>query len=186
MRTFKRKLSGNKGFTLAELLVVIAILAILIAIAVPVFSGMAAGANLRVNQANVRSVRSAGVAHILTNLDEDDDRGDIGGAALKLNKGLDPGNCWVAYAAVNNSGDVSDLKVFVSHKITGGSTYNGIYTRQPDFPKWAAPGEAYEGFYAMSDDVTSGFATLKPSSGSDGAEKVYWVQAEITDLDPAE
>lgn len=51
-----KKLKERKGFTLAELLVVIAILAILIAIAIPVFSNMVAEANLRVNQANVHTL----------------------------------------------------------------------------------------------------------------------------------
>ena len=46
---------NNKGFTLAELLIVIAIIAILIAIAIPVFAGQLENARLQTDHANIRS-----------------------------------------------------------------------------------------------------------------------------------
>ena len=46
---------NNKGFTLAELLIVIAIIAILIAIAVPVFAGQLENARLQTDHANIRN-----------------------------------------------------------------------------------------------------------------------------------
>ena len=181
-----KKLKKNQGFTLAELLVVIAILAILIAIAVPVFSGMVADANLRVNQANVRTVRSAAVAHILSNLDKEGDT--LGaGTAKQLNQGLKEGSGWVAIAQVDNNGDIQTLMVTVRDRIHRYSS--GIYA-QSDMPKSlddskdiAAGTFENNNFFVLSDDVKNPFATVKPKG--DGDRKTYWVQAVITDLDPA-
>ncbi len=46
---------NKKGFTLAELLIVIAIIAVLIAIAIPTFSGALENARLQTDHANIRS-----------------------------------------------------------------------------------------------------------------------------------
>ena len=46
---------NKKGFTLAELLIVIAIMAVLIAIAIPVFAGQLDNAKLQADHANLRS-----------------------------------------------------------------------------------------------------------------------------------
>lgn len=175
-KQMKKKLNNMKGFTLAELLVVIAILAILIAIAIPVFSNMVADSNLRVNQANVRSVRSAAVAHILTRPDEKDS-----GGSTALNAGIGAGKGWVAVAEVDNSGDISNLKVFViSSNID--NEKNGII---PGEKASSASGSisSTTGFETLSDNLNARFATLRPTS--DGNKK-YTVQAVIKDLDPKE
>ena len=52
--TLKKKLS-KKGFTLAELLIVVAIIAVLAAIAIPVFSSQLNKAKLAADHANIRS-----------------------------------------------------------------------------------------------------------------------------------
>ena len=46
---------NNKGFTLAELLIVVAIIAVLVAIAIPVFTAQLNKARLATDTANVRS-----------------------------------------------------------------------------------------------------------------------------------
>lgn len=60
-----KKVNNKKGFTLAELLVVLAILAILVAIAVPLFTGAIGDANDRVIAANIRSIKSAALVQIM-------------------------------------------------------------------------------------------------------------------------
>ncbi len=61
-----KKVNKKKGFTLAELLVVIAILAVLIAIAVPIFGGALDTAKQTAINSNARALRSAGMVKILT------------------------------------------------------------------------------------------------------------------------
>lgn len=60
---------NKKGFTLAELLVVIAIIAILVAIAVPIFTGALENARIARDTANVRSAKGAAITKILTSKD---------------------------------------------------------------------------------------------------------------------
>ena len=62
--TLKKKLN-KKGFTLAELLIVIAIIAILVAIAIPVFSTQLNKAEERVEMANKRTASSMAIADYL-------------------------------------------------------------------------------------------------------------------------
>ncbi len=62
----KRVREDRGGFTLAELLVVVAIVAILVAIAVPVFSGSMNEASTAVENANQRSVKSEASTMYLT------------------------------------------------------------------------------------------------------------------------
>ena len=65
------KFKSKKGFTLAELLIVVAIIAVLVAIAVPLFVSGLKRAEDAVIDANERSLLSMAVTAILT--DEDND-----------------------------------------------------------------------------------------------------------------
>ncbi len=65
-KIFTKKLT-KKGFTLAELLIVVAIIAILVAIAAPLYMGSMDQANEAVFNSNQRAIKSAGVADILLN-----------------------------------------------------------------------------------------------------------------------
>ena len=58
---------SKKGFTLAELLIVVAIIAVLTAIAVPLFVGALNNSEASVKDANIRAVRGAAVVDILQN-----------------------------------------------------------------------------------------------------------------------
>ncbi len=87
-----KKVNKKKGFTLAELLVVLAILAILVAVAVPLFTGAIGDAKQTAIDANVRAVRAAGVTKILT-----DDTAPEAGP-------------WYVTASVDKSGEMSDVE----------------------------------------------------------------------------
>ena len=64
-----KKLNNKKGFTLMEMLIVVAIIAILIAIAIPTFSGSLKSAKQAADNANVRAVYSEAMTMYLTNVD---------------------------------------------------------------------------------------------------------------------
>ena len=66
------KLKSKKGFTLAELLIVIAIIAIMVAIAIPVFNGQLDKAKAGTDLANLRSAYAVAQMEVLTNPDADD------------------------------------------------------------------------------------------------------------------
>lgn len=61
----KKVREDRSGFTLAELLIVVAIIAVLVAIAVPVFSGSMDSANEAVAISDIRSAKSEGVTKVL-------------------------------------------------------------------------------------------------------------------------
>ena len=67
-----RNRRNRKGFTLAELLIVVAIIAVLVAIAIPLFLGALDDAEKRTFEANQHSVKSAAVAYILSHSSEID------------------------------------------------------------------------------------------------------------------
>ncbi len=58
--------NNKKGFTLAELLVVVAIIAVLVAIAIPVFSGATKKAELAADVANVRAAYAEEIVDAMT------------------------------------------------------------------------------------------------------------------------
>jgi len=63
------KKNNNKGFTLAELLIVVAIIAVLTAIAIPVFTTQLEKSREATDQANVRSAYAYLMTEYLTNAD---------------------------------------------------------------------------------------------------------------------
>ena len=64
--TLKKKLN-KKGFTLAELLVVVAIIAVLVAIAIPVFGSAVGKAQHAANLASIRAAYAEEVVNEMTN-----------------------------------------------------------------------------------------------------------------------
>ena len=60
-----KKLENKKGFTLAELLIVVAIIAVLVAVAIPVFTAQLEKARQATDVANLRSAYAEAVAGYL-------------------------------------------------------------------------------------------------------------------------
>ena len=61
-----KKIRENKGFTLAELLIVVAIIAVLVAVAIPVFTTQLENSRQATDTANVRSAYAEVIAAYLT------------------------------------------------------------------------------------------------------------------------
>lgn len=66
LRKEELKKRGNKGFTLMEMLIVVAIIAVLIAIAIPVFMGQLENSRESTDAANIRSAYAEVTAKALT------------------------------------------------------------------------------------------------------------------------
>ncbi len=62
-----KRLREKNGFTLAELLIVVAIIAILVAVAIPVFTTQLDKARIATEQANARSTYAEAVSNYLIN-----------------------------------------------------------------------------------------------------------------------
>jgi type IV pilus assembly protein PilA len=66
IKSLRTRRRSKKGFTLMEMLIVVAIIAILVAIAIPVFSVQLTNARTQVDAANLRSATSMAVIDYLT------------------------------------------------------------------------------------------------------------------------
>ena len=97
MTMFFAKKLNKKGFTLAELLIVVAIIAVLVAIAVPIFTSSLETAKARVKDANMRVVRVTAVNAILQDQTK---ASPVYGAGP-----------WQATAKVNSNGEITELKI---------------------------------------------------------------------------
>ena len=92
------KFKSKKGFTLAELLIVVAIIAVLIAIAVPLFVGALDKAERRVFESNQKSIADMGIVILLTSNSKDLDLSD-------------PDAKYYASATVDNTGKIGEVTV---------------------------------------------------------------------------
>ncbi len=66
MKRFMKKMNEKKGFTLAELLIVVAIIAVLVAVAIPVFTAQLEKSKIATDKANVRSFYAEQVTAYMT------------------------------------------------------------------------------------------------------------------------
>ena len=71
MREYTQKTKQQAGFTLAELLIVVAIIAVLVAIAIPIYSAQLEKSKEATDMANVRSAYAAVVAKFIVEGNDD-------------------------------------------------------------------------------------------------------------------
>lgn len=119
-----QRMRSKKGFTLAELLIVVAIIAILVAIAVPLFIGAIDDAEHKVYEANKHAVRSAAVAYILENTELDLSTVDDSTKYLKAVGTLKPDGSLVKVVVTIEDSEVTDdpFATWKSNKATAEKT----------------------------------------------------------------
>lgn len=136
---------------------------------------MVADANLRVNLANVRAVRSAGTSAIVSNMGAYD---NTTGTANPMMDGLKDNAGWVVIAKVDGHGDVSGMQIYVVADVTESATpkyYSGVI-KTSTTPSGPQASDA-TGFVKLEDSVHSEFAGVKPG------ETGYYVQAVISNVE---
>ena len=106
------KKMNKKGFTLAELLIVLAIMAILIAIAIPVFSAQLENARHSVDENAARSAKSLAEAHyMLEHVGGDNNATSIKCTFSKdTNGNLEILKCYPTYPSTHVSGKACSLE----------------------------------------------------------------------------
>lgn len=110
----------KKGFTLAELLIVVAIIAVLTAIAVPLFVTSLNKAHKATDEANMRAVRVAATYAILTAEEPAGAASAQGDEAIYTAKNnvWELEGPWYVYAEVSENGQISNLKIGLEAKKT--------------------------------------------------------------------
>ncbi len=113
MKRFMKRMNEKKGFTLAELLIVVAIIAVLVAVAIPVFTAQLAKARESTVAANLRSAYASATVDVLDDNDLDTNSYTYGGAA---------------YGVTYTAPDTISVSVTTSDGTYGydGNTYTGF------------------------------------------------------------
>ena len=150
------KKTNKKGFTLAELLIVVAIIAVLTAIAVPLFVGALENADKRVEEANKRAVRVVAVDKILL-----DDTLLYKTAATKTLYGY-----WEVEALVGASGDVTKITI-AGKDGTAPAASTEVCTK------------------LTTDNVSTDACKVGGKEGTQGEVGGYYIKIFITEVKPA-
>ena len=127
MNLMKKKLN-KKGFTLAELLIVVAIIAVLTAIAIPVFTSQLNNAKIQTDHANIRgayaqmrvyeleSTSKAGTYYYKNDGSLETTTDDI----LEL-QGTESGNCTLGVYGTTGHTAGNVIKVVITYSAEGGN-----------------------------------------------------------------
>ena len=130
-----RKHQSKNGFTLAELLIVVAIIAVLVAVAIPVFSAQLEKSRDATSIANIRSAYAEAQA-----------------------KTLEKGNIYDGQGNKKQVIDVSNVRIESKNSDTD---WNGMASNLP-FKAPSDPGES--GLYTITFGTVSGRAEINPSA----------------------
>ena len=138
-KIFKKKLT-KKGFTLAELLIVVAIIAILVAVAAPIFINSLDGARKAVFDANKRSIKAIAVSEILSKWSSYGKNATDSNYAWKVTGEFDEaGNITVTKIEKWDTGEESDYDKKTSYSYSDG-TYSNIVVKITQAEVTATPG----------------------------------------------
>ena len=139
-----RKLLNKKGFTLAELLIVVAIIAVLVAIAIPIFTTQLEKAREQTDAANLRAAYAVAAAAVL------DSQGGISAGPVAITQTGD----WqyvgdekigtFKISDLNGVGDVAELKT--------GNAYVNVST---------------EGEVTITASATANYTVVNPINGNE-------------------
>ncbi len=113
MNTRIQKLKENKGFTLAELLIVVAIIAVLVVIAIPVFTNNLDKAKEAADDANARAAKAAAVSEYLTSSGTGACAFTFDAATGKATKYTNETEATTAAASIVEYGQKNDDKVVI-------------------------------------------------------------------------
>ena len=116
------KKNNKKGFTLAELLIVVAIIAVLVAVAIPIFSAQLEKSKKAVDEANIRSAYGEAMATYLTETNVNS--GVVSLANINYNWNYDASNNVLTVTTASGA----SLK---SSTYAGGITYSGDTNFKP-------------------------------------------------------
>lgn len=120
-----KKLNNKKGFTLMEMLIVVAIIAVLVAIAIPVFNGALTKSKEAADVANLRAAYAEWQVKMLT----ENEKVPATAAALMTSDGTETklnydGKLTYTPAQDNKSATI----VYKATKLTNPATNDGTYT----------------------------------------------------------
>lgn len=120
-----KKLNNKKGFTLMEMLIVVAIIAVLVAIAIPVFNGALTKSKEAADVANLRAAYAEWQVKMLT----ENEKVPATAAALMTSDGAETKlnyNDKLTYTAAQDN--KSATIVYKATKLTNPATNDGTYT----------------------------------------------------------
>lgn len=120
-----KKLNNKKGFTLMEMLIVVAIIAVLVAIAIPVFNGALTKSKEAADVANLRAAYAEWQVKMLT----ENEKVPASATALMPSNGTETKlnyNDKLTYTAAQDN--KSATIVYKATKLTNPATNDGTYT----------------------------------------------------------
>lgn len=124
-----KKLNNKKGFTLMEMLIVVAIIAVLVAIAIPVFNGALTKSKEAADVANLRAAYAEWQVKMLT----ENEKVPASATALMTSNGTETKlnyNDKLTYTAAQDN--KSATIVYKATKLTNPATNDGTYTWKLD------------------------------------------------------